>query len=383
MRSDYLQVSGSVQLNASGGGTVTLKPDVGQFWTPRFVRVATLNQSAPLPYCAVYHGAVTVRNQTTFIDDTYMGNGDTSSIVAGTVTQFGEAITAVWSGGTPGDTAVLTVYGSSQDTPPSVSDMPSTPGTHFAGKGTELALRVDGVTASLAAAGGEAKGPVIDMRPWQSYYLTVTATRNGVATNYNPITARIVWFSDAAGTTPIYADVYEFWALRSAAPFQTFGGRLTAQDALHGPFMQVIINNLGVDVCDVNYELVGTTRNIPAPYFREIGQGLPPDTRQPDNFIVSPENGVALVPPSSDFNMPGWMRYGRARWRISTDRNFGLFFQAGSIAQDIEGLGPLAAGIYNGELIVPKRSLLVTVHNNDAVNNMNVLFNMVSQNDKV
>ncbi len=380
-RSDYLQKSGSVQLDASGNGTVTLKPDVGQYWTPRFVRVSTLSQGAPLPYCAVYHGAVTIKNQTTFIDDTYMGNGDTSSIIAGTVVQFGEAITAVWSGGNGGDTAVLTVYGSSQDTPPSVSDMPSTPGTHFSGKQTELAIHVDGNGLTLNAA-GEVKGPVIDVRPWSSYYLTVFAERTaGAATAYNPVTIRMVWFSDANGSIPIYADVYEIFALRTAAPFLTRGGKLFGQDALHGPFMQVIINNLGPDSLNVNYELLGTTRTLPGPYMREMSAGLPPDTRNPDNFIVNPEDGVTgIIAPGADFFIPGWMRYGKAHWRVSTSQAFTLAFFAGSTTPEFYGqtFGP---GTFEGDIEVPKRSTLVRIHNSAGVN-MTAFFNMISENVK-
>lgn len=247
----------------------------------------------------------------------------------------------------------------------------------------EDSLSIDGVANTSVATGGSLNGPVIDVRQWASYYFTLTGTRNGVATNYNPIAARLLWYADSAGTIPIYADTYEIFAFRSTAPFNTMGGRLYGQDTLHGPFMQVFLNNIGPDTCDINYSLIGTTRAIPGPYFREMSQDLPPNIYIPDNFIVDPATGnVPLVAAGADYNLPGLMRYGRAKWRISTSQNFGIFFQAGSLTSaDIEAQGPLAAGIYSGELLSPKRSLLITVHNNGAVN-MNFLFNMITENEK-
>lgn len=249
--------------------------------------------------------------------------------------------------------------------------------------GIENTQQIDGLNTTAVVSGGSQNGTVIDVRQWSAYYFTLTATRNGVATNYNPIAVRLLWYADSAGTTPIYADTYEIFAFRSANPFSTLGGRLFGQDTLHGPFMQVFINNIGPDTCDINYQLTGTTRQIPGPYFREMSQDLPPNIYIPDNFIVDPATGnVAGVAAGTDLNLPGLMRYGRAKWRISTNQNFGLFFQAGSLTvADIEALGPLAAGIYNGEIIVPKRSLLITIHNNAAAP-MNVIFNMISENEK-
>lgn len=248
--------------------------------------------------------------------------------------------------------------------------------------GIEDTAQIDGQTATLLSGGELKSATVIDVREWVSYYLTVNGTRNGVATNYNAVAVRIIWFADSAGTNVIYADTYEFWALRSVGVFSTIGGKLIGQDALHGPFMQIIVNNLGPDTVDVSYVLSGTTRSIPGPYFREISQDLPPNVYVPDNFIVDPATGSAIVAPGADFNLPGLMRYGRAKWRVSTNQNFGIFFQAGSLTTaDIEALGPLAAGIYNGEIIVPKRSLLITIHNNAGVN-MTTLFNMISENEK-
>lgn len=249
--------------------------------------------------------------------------------------------------------------------------------------GIENTQQIELLSTTSVAAGTGSAGQVLDVRQWSSYYLTMIATRNGVATNYNPAAIRMVWFDDSAGSQIIYADTYEIFAYRSAAPFATIGGRLMGQDVLHGPFMQIFYNNIGPDAIDMSYRLTGTTRQLPGPYFREMQQDLPPNIYQPDNFIVNPIDGhVVGAAAGSDSNFPGLMRYGRAKWRVSTNQNFGIFFQAGSIVTaDVEALGPLAAGIYNGELILPKRSMLVTVHNNAAAP-MNIEFNMVSENEK-
>jgi|SRR5882672_9633010 len=156
MSLDYLIKTGSTTFNSQGLGTVTLRPDVGQIWAPSFVRVSTASRTqvisgfntglAKTPYCAVYQGPVTNLSATTFIDDTYQGNGDTSSVISGTITQFGEAVTAQFSGGTSGDTGVFTLYGrSSTDLPTLANQLSPIPGTRFAGGGILTPILINDV----------------------------------------------------------------------------------------------------------------------------------------------------------------------------------------------------------------------------------------------
>lgn len=246
----------------------------------------------------------------------------------------------------------------------------------------ESTSRVDNFPTTTLVSNGIGNGPVIDMRQFQGFYISMLATRNGVATNYNEVTLKLVWYLDAAGTIMTYADVYEILAFAAGPAFATLGGRLVGQDVLHGPFMRVYVVNVGADAVDVSYQLTGTTRNIPGPYYREMEQTIPPGIYNPDNFIVSPDNGgVVGAAAASDTFFPGLMRYGRARYRVTTNQNFTMTIFAGSVVTEFESIGPVGAGVYTGELVVPKRSCLVRIHNNAGVV-MNAFFNMISQNEK-
>jgi hypothetical protein len=138
VRIDYLHAVGSMAVDGNGNAVVTLRPDVGQYWAPKFVRVATTRKASSAsitPYCAVYHGAVGQTIPLTFIDDTNLGNGDTSGVISGTVVIPGEGITAQWQNMTPNTTAVMDVYGECYDTPPGIGfAIPETLGPHFFGK---------------------------------------------------------------------------------------------------------------------------------------------------------------------------------------------------------------------------------------------------------
>lgn len=135
----YLVRTGSAVIKADGTATVKLAPAVSEFWTVVLVRVSASEQPQSTflisyPYCAVYQGPVGVISPATFLDDTTLGSGDSTSIISGTVTLYGEAITASWSQGIPGDTVTLTVYGRSWSNLPDIqSQMAPVPGARFAG----------------------------------------------------------------------------------------------------------------------------------------------------------------------------------------------------------------------------------------------------------
>ena len=127
----YLNQSGSAVVGANGTANVVLRPDVGQWWQCSFVRVSTVNQSPPVAYAAVYHGSTAAIGPTTFVDDTFQANNDSSTIVSGLVVQFGDAIIVQFKNAKPGDTVIATIYGQSSDVPGEFKLL--SPGTHFAG----------------------------------------------------------------------------------------------------------------------------------------------------------------------------------------------------------------------------------------------------------
>lgn len=149
----YLVMQQSAVVDQLGSATIQLTPAVGQFWAIAVVRVSQMTRpqlqnftSAPFgdyqtrylplqyPYCSLYVGATGVRDSTTFVDDTTLGSGDSSSIVSGTVVEYGESITARWLGADPGNTVLLNVYGRSFESITDVqNEFAPVPGSRFAG----------------------------------------------------------------------------------------------------------------------------------------------------------------------------------------------------------------------------------------------------------
>jgi len=135
----YLVKTGSAVVSAAGTATVSLAPSASEFWTVTLARVqaSTQPQSTPVtsyPYCALYQGSLSALGPTTFLDDTTLGSGDTSSVISGTTTMRGETITAQWSQAIPGSTVTLTLYGRTWDSLQEVQEQAAPiPGTRFAG----------------------------------------------------------------------------------------------------------------------------------------------------------------------------------------------------------------------------------------------------------
>lgn len=140
MSSTYLVKTISAKVDSfTGIATAVLKPDVGEYWAPDLIRIATgitpqNTEFSVAPHATLYHGANTILNSTTYIDDTYLGSADASSICAGTIVLYGEAITCVWDTATGNDIAVMTVYGRSATTLVELQEQLSpVPGARFAG----------------------------------------------------------------------------------------------------------------------------------------------------------------------------------------------------------------------------------------------------------
>lgn len=106
--SDRLDEQGSVVLDASGYGTVTLQPDSFRTWTVTGMNVRTSQTptQTPVPQCTVYVGGVGGR----IIAQTYMGSRSTASGSPETV-QPSEPVVAEWTNGIPGTTAMIYLSG--------------------------------------------------------------------------------------------------------------------------------------------------------------------------------------------------------------------------------------------------------------------------------
>jgi hypothetical protein len=107
--SQPLNTSGSVTLNAAGAGTVQLGPQAAETWQLASAGVFVSGTFPPFPVALIYAGsAVSAGN---FVDGTYTGNNNNTGKVAGAVIFPGQAVFAVWTGGTAGAIATLSIYG--------------------------------------------------------------------------------------------------------------------------------------------------------------------------------------------------------------------------------------------------------------------------------
>lgn len=106
--SNPLDAQGSVVLNASGYGTVTLEPESFRIWTVTAMNVRTSQGPAetPVPQCTVYLGGVGGR----IIAQTYMGNRATAGGSPETVYPS-QPLVAEWTNGVPGSRATLYLSG--------------------------------------------------------------------------------------------------------------------------------------------------------------------------------------------------------------------------------------------------------------------------------
>src|SRR5258708_515197 len=212
MRTDYLHQTTSVQFDGNGNGAVALRPSVGQYWAPTFVRISTQNQNPPFPHCTIYQGAISgsTAGPSSYVEDASVGNGDGSSIISGTVVQFGEAVLAKWTGGNPGDTGIITIYGTSCDTPTAVSDnLPTTPGTHFIGHaGADATVALFTVANdSIPANAGVKLYPPVAVSSFASFQLSID-TQNGAGGTFSFFRFTFIWALDAPGQNKLGQEDY-------------------------------------------------------------------------------------------------------------------------------------------------------------------------------
>lgn len=108
MNSSPLNRAGSVNLDGSGNGAVTLSPNVGQTWRLTVASVVT-STSVLIPKCSIFMGGAAT--QDFFVDGTYTGNLNSTDAVSGLPLTHGQKIIALWTGGDPGAVATLSIIG--------------------------------------------------------------------------------------------------------------------------------------------------------------------------------------------------------------------------------------------------------------------------------
>jgi len=378
------------KLDANGNGTIILKPDVGQNWAPLFVRVSTQSRAVPIAYCAVYHGSPGVPvQQSQFIDDTFLGSGDTSSMISGTPILYGEAIIFSFQNGTPGDTAIATVYGMQSNLPPNLDLVPQVPGTHFAGHpSTEISTQASFVptnsptvvppnTSLFLQAAGSISQPD-DVRQYQSYYIKIYATaHNAAATAFNTSRLDLLFYgsSNTSNGTLVFADMAEWWSDNAGGgTFFNINGPLTGQDVMHGPYLVIqYTNQSATDSMDVNYIVEYTTRQLPGPYYRQQ-DGI-------DGIVALTGNTPTAI--NTTINIPTPYLYGRAQQfihclgpgSITVNQFYGSLSNVA--IQDVVASGATVSR----ETITPKRAVLFQVMTGGTASGYSI--EMISQFDKV
>lgn len=380
-RNDYLIISRAATFNAAGVATVVLTPDVGQYWAPTFCRVAT-NSSTSQTYCAVYQGggAVVVQDGTTFVDDTFQGNSDSSSMIAGTVTQYGEQIVASWTGGITGQVAYFSIYGMSGNVPPALGlSVPQVAGQHFAGSPTrQFTSTIVPTTTGVSLTNATLTiVSFVDMRAWQSFSLFLGAVvTNGTATAMDTVVVQFIWQNiGVAGTTIISYDYAELLASTTGGVY-ILNGNLYYQDMCRGNFLTVTVRNPTLDPYTLSYSLSGSTRRMSIPYVRH-GQTTFPSNGGGNGFdfvnIPTQFAGTIAIGAATSVNVPIMSNPGRIFIRLVTGAvGLTFTFRYGIGSQNFAIINVAAATEFRGELIMPKRACWIVVTNGGAASSYEI-----------
>jgi hypothetical protein len=392
----YLNMSQAVQLDANGNGMIVLKPDANDWWAPDFIKVATSSQLAPFPYAAVYHVSPGVAlGPTSFIDDTYGANNDTSSIISGTIVQFGESIVAKFTGGTPGDTAVLTIFGMHSDLPIGMEVLPSSPGTHFSQRivfAGDVPTLIDGQTNVVVGAnGGDLYYPggsilnlakVYQVSRYNSFRCEVDCSSTG---NKEYFAIELSWFSDAGGQNLINSDYFTF----SSDGNSQFGTGI-----IRGPYLQIRFHNYdNVATNFLNFLLYGSQRIEPRTQFRTHQTITPSKGLGTDNIVfngffgsIAANGGVVTTADFNFWNGPvtlnAWVSTTPATVRSI---NIVLFPEPNGVLSDnnqYEFYLPLTNADFKSpfqtNIAFPRRVMRAQITNNDTAAN-NVHLNVTAQ----
>jgi hypothetical protein len=274
-------------------------------------------------------------------------------MIAGTPVVYGEALLFKFEGGTPGDTAIATVFGLTSDLPPNLDLVPQVPGTHFQGHlSTEIILALDSGNNVVVGPGASIFSTRIDVRQWASYYLTVEASTQGVGTAFNPVSIILTWDD---GTQQNYNDFAQFWVDNTVGQFALSLGNVYMQDSNHGPNLQLLfINNAVADSVSISWTLTGTTRQLAQPYgVQKNGQ---------DGSLNPKGNGQQTLANNTTVRQP--MNYARGRVWLRLNPTVPMTFTLNDGDQGFFDLVAVAAnGVYRAEYILPRRALAIDITN--------------------
>lgn len=118
-------------------------------------------------------------------------------------------------------------------------------------------------TSTNINGGGDFVTPIVyDMRNYQSCSIMVSASDTGAATSFGSVTFTVSWWANAAGSQIVYKEKYEFFPENNTAGFASAFGRVMIHDAVHGPYMTIVVHNGGADQILFAWRILGNTRTI-------------------------------------------------------------------------------------------------------------------------
>lgn len=280
----YLEQPAAIQFDATGTGIVEMSPPSGQYWLPTMLKVSTV-ANTPTAYAAVYMGPPSTNGATLdnsqFIDDTFLGSGDVTTMVSGLTVQYGTTLTVKFANGAAFDTGYVTLFGVASDLPPNLGTPPQVPGTHFSGHIVTVVEKLTAIASSpLNIATGALPVPfpssgTVDMRQFSSYSLQVQSLTLGA--NLDSCLIDIVWSANPDGSVVLSEQTYEIWVAGSATQvFSNNFGNTMFQDIRRGPFLRVSFTNLGPDTINLQgTRLYLSTRDVPTPIAQDrVGDGV-------------------------------------------------------------------------------------------------------------
>lgn len=374
----------TITLDGSGNGTAVNSPNVAEYWQPMMVAVGCNTTLTPVPHATVYHGSPGVPvNQGQYIDDTFLGSGDTSSVISGTSIQYGEAVITVFENGTPGAVVTVVVYGQTSDVPSNLSLPPQVPGTRFSGHPTTEVVTLNavvniGTPVILNAAqtlvlntGQTSFAGYTDVRQYGAYDLKVFARAvGGVATAPVSILMQASWVTSPTSNDQMYQDTQEFWADGAGPTFNAALGSAYFQDVQHGPYGRWRITNQSVDAVELSYTLVFSTRIPPSHLFRQ-NSGV--------NGILVTTQAIIGAGANADILCP--ILYGRGFIRFGNiGANAVIYgFLYGSFPLVAEQITVAPGAVDRREIILPKNALRINIF---SAAGTTYTINAISQFDK-
>lgn len=238
-------------------------------------------------------------------------------------------------------------------------------GMDFKGSDAELSQTIDTVSSGapvVVVPGGTLSSGVTtggwDVRAYASYYLRVFATSVVAATAFNTVQVALRWRAFIAGET-LYQDFAEWYADSASGAFAfTAGSFLELQDTMHGPVMEFVITNNGVDNLNISYNFIGTNRQLAGPDFRQSGSV---------GGVIAKKNGSLAA--ATTTTLPASFAYGPCMVKMTSGVSAAaLVMSIGFGTSIVIGANEISYTVASGvmdirTLAFPKRSALIQLNN--------------------